>query len=75
MKSYSLFRIFKCGLASYDPSKGSTPFAYFTRSIFLNYYTVIEKYYKELNNKREYIKHKLANLNTHGDKNLEQILK
>lgn len=67
MKSYSLFRIVKCGLKSYDPSKGSTPFAYFTRAIFLNYYTCLGKYYKRLNAHQEYVKDRLMRLDTHGD--------
>lgn len=40
MKSYSLFRIFKCGLKSFKFGKAKA-FSYFTRSIFLNYITVI----------------------------------
>lgn len=55
MKSYSLFRIFKRGMFSYKFDK-QNPFGYFTRSIFLNYYTVLSRYYKLLNHKREYIK-------------------
>lgn len=75
MKSYSLFRIIKCGLASYDPSKGSTPFAYFTRAIFLNYYACLAKYYKRLNAHQQYVKDCLMQINTHGDSHLEEILK
>ena len=56
MKSWSLFRILKRGLATYDSSRGSTPFSYFTRAVFMNYYSVIMKYYKEINHRREYIK-------------------
>ena len=75
MKSWSLFRIIKCGLKSYDSSRGSTPFAYFTRAVFLNYYTVIGKYYKRLNSHQEYVKDCLMRIDTHGDTHLEEILK
>lgn len=48
MKSFSLYRILKCGLKSFNPEK-STAFAYFSRSAFLNYYTVLHRYYQRLN--------------------------
>ena len=48
MKSYSLFRILKCGLRSFDPEKAKA-FSYFTRAVFVNYITVIRRYYKKLN--------------------------
>ena len=49
MKSYSLYRILKCGLKSFDKNKAKA-FSYFTRSIFMNYITVIMRYYKLINN-------------------------
>ena len=48
MKSYSLFRIIKKGLQSFNPEKAKA-FSYFTRAVFVNYITVIRRYYKKLN--------------------------
>lgn len=48
MKSYSLYRILKCGLKSFKPGK-SKAFSYFTRAIFVNYISCLQKYYKRLN--------------------------
>ena len=48
MKSYSLFRIFKRGLFTYN-FECKNPFGYFTRAVFANYYTVLGQYYKKLN--------------------------
>lgn len=48
MKSYSLYRILKCGLKSFKFGS-SSPFSYFTRAVFVNYYTVLNRYYHKLN--------------------------
>ena len=74
MKSYSLFRILKCGLSSFDFQKTS-PFSYFTRAVFQNYIQVINKYYKHINNHRQYIKWQLMKIDTHGDPHLEELIK
>ena len=73
MKSYSLYRIFKRGLFTYDFSC-TNPFGYFTRSIFLNYYTVLSRYYKKLNQHQEYMKGLLARIDTQGNPKLEAYL-
>lgn len=73
MKSYSLFRILKCGLQSFDPDK-SKAFSYFTRSIFMNYIAVIKRYYNRLNRHQAYIQGELMKLDTHGDPHLEQLI-
>ncbi len=69
MKSYSLYRILKCGLKSFDKNRAKA-FSYFTRSIFMNYITVIMRYYKLINNQREYIKDQLMKLAETGDQNV-----
>ena len=74
MMSYSLFRILKCGLKSFDFSSGCRPFSYFTRAIFMNYITCINKYYDRLNKHQQYIKGELMNLDTHGDPKLEWLV-
>lgn len=73
MKSYSLFRILKCGLKSYK-FDGSSPFSYFTRAVFQNYITVIMRYYRKLNQKQEYVKGQLARLETNGNPKLEWLI-
>lgn len=73
MKSYSLFRILKCGLKSYK-FDGSSPFSYFTRAVFQNYITVIMRYYRKLNQKQEYVKGQLARLETGGNPKLEWLI-
>lgn len=73
MKSFSLYCIFKRGLKSYKFGK-STPFAYFTRSAFLNYTTVLKRYYKQLNQYQRYVKGILTDLDTKGDPKLEWLV-
>ena len=73
MKSYSLYRILKCGLKSFKFGT-SKPFSYFTRSIFLNYITVISRYYDRLNKHQQFIRGELMNIDTHGDPKLEQLI-
>lgn len=75
MKSYSLFRIFKCGIKSWKPDKGCRAFSYFTRAVFQNYISVLSKYYSRINNHREYIRNELMNMDTKGDVKLEQFLR
>lgn len=74
MRSYSLYRIFKRGLFTYDPTK-STAFAYFTRAVFTNYLAVLKNYYRRLNKHQEYVRGELMKLDTRGNANLEQILR
>lgn len=75
MKSYSIYRILKCGLKSFKFDSESTPFAYFTRSIFLNYYTVLARYYKRKNRHEEYVKNCLIKLEQQGFNQLGMLLK
>lgn len=74
MRSYSLYRIIKCGLKSFKMDK-ATPFSYFTRAIFTNYIAVLKKYYTQLNRHQEYVKGVLVKLDTHGDPKLEMLVK
>lgn len=62
MKGYSLLRIIKCGLKTYDPKRGFKAFSYLTRAIFQNYITIITRYYRKLNNHQKWVKNELANL-------------
>ena len=75
MKSYSLYRILKCGLKSFKVDGKSTPFAYFSRSIFLNYYTVLGRYYKRINAHEAYLKGCLLRLKDQGMTGIDKILK
>ena len=72
MKSFSLYRIFKCGLKSYNFK--TSPFSYFTRAVFMNYIQVVKKYYKKLNQHQQYVKYELAKIDTRGNPNLERLL-
>lgn len=56
LQSYSLFRLFKCGIYSYDLSRQKDCFNYFTCAIFNNYYTALGRRYRELNNKQKLTK-------------------
>ena len=73
MKSWSLFRILKRGLFTYNFK--TSPFSYFTRAIFLNYMAVLKKYYTKLNKHQEYVKHELMKIDTKGDPKLERLLR
>lgn len=73
MKSYSLYRILKCGLKSFKFGT-SKPFSYFTRAIFMNYITCIGKYYDRINKHQEYLKGQLMQIDTHGDPTLEKYV-
>lgn len=73
MKSFSIYRILKCGLKSYDFSK-KNPFGYFTRAVQLNYIQVLKQYYNRLNRKQEFIKNELARIDTQGNGRLEALL-
>lgn len=73
MKSFSLFRILKCGLKSFKFGT-SKPFSYFTRAIFLNYLTCIGKYYERLNKHQAYVKGELMKIDTHGNPTLEKYI-
>lgn len=48
MLSYSIYRIFKRGLLTYNFK--DSPFSYFTRAVFVNYISVVKKYYTRMNN-------------------------
>ena len=73
MKSYSLYRVFKRGLASFRFGT-SKPFSYFTRAVIMNYITVARRYYRELNRRREWTKGQLARIDTRGDPALEEFI-
>lgn len=45
MRSYSLLRVFKRGLATYKFS--GSPFSYFTRGVYMNYVTFLRKFYRD----------------------------
>ena len=73
MKSYSLFRVLKRGLATWRFDRGRA-FSYFTRAIFQNYITVLRRYYRRLNLHQQYVKGELAKIDTRGDPRLEWIV-
>lgn len=74
MASFSVYRILKNGLKSFKFGK-ATPFAYFSRAIFLNYYTVLKRYYKRMNGHQAYVKGCLVNLQSQGFRGFDEILK
>lgn len=73
MKSYSLYRVLKNGLKSYDPEKGDA-FSYFTRAVFQNYYNVALRYYRKLNAHENYVKDCLIRFQNLGMKNIQDVL-
>lgn len=73
MRSFSIYRILKCGLKSYDFSK-KNPFGYFTRAIQMNYIQVLKQYYNRLNRHQQFLKNELARIDTHGNGRLEALL-
>ena len=60
MMSYSLERILKRGIYTADINKNL--FSYFTSGIYTNYQNHLKRYYKRLNQQREYEKQVLLNL-------------
>ena len=62
MKSYSLYRLIKRGISTWDPNRGCKAFSYLTRAIFHNFITILAKYYKKLNKHQEYIKYQLSKI-------------
>lgn len=60
MMSYSLERILKRGIYTADINKNL--FAYFTSGIYTNYQNHLKRYYKKLNQQREYEEQVLLNL-------------
>lgn len=56
MRSYSLLRLLKRGLDTYNPDKGCKAFSYFTRAVFQNFLTVLQRYYRTLNQHQQYVK-------------------
>lgn len=60
MKSWSVYRILKTGLASYDFQR--SPFSYFTRAVFMNYANVLRAYYRRLNRHRKYVRDALEQM-------------
>lgn len=60
MMSYSLERIIKRGIYTADINKNL--FAYFTTGIYTNYQNHLKRYYKRLNQQREYQEQVLLNL-------------
>ena len=60
MMSYSLERILKRGIYTADINKNI--FSYFTTGIYTNYQNHLKRYYKRLNQQREYEEQVLLNL-------------
>lgn len=60
MMSYSLERIIKRGIYTADINKNL--FSYFTTGIYTNYQNHLKRYYKRLNQQREYEEQVLLNL-------------
>ena len=60
MMSYSLERIIKRGIYTADINKNL--FAYFTTGIYTNYQNHLKRYYKRLNQQRQYEEQVLLNL-------------
>ena len=60
MMSYSLERIFKRGI--YTANINKNLFSYFTSGIYTNYQNHLKRYYKRLNQQREFEKQLLLNL-------------
>ena len=60
MMSYSLERILKRGIYTADINKNL--FSYYTSGIYTNYQNYLKRYYKRLNQQREYEKQFLLNL-------------
>lgn len=60
MMSYSLERLLKRGIYTADINKNL--FAYFTTGIYTNYQNHLKRYYKRLNQQREYEEQVLLNL-------------
>ena len=60
MMSYSLERFLKRGIYTADINKNL--FAYFTSGIYTNYQNHLKRYYKRLNQQREYEEQVLLNL-------------
>lgn len=74
MASFSVYRILKNGLKSFKFGM-ATPFSYFSRAIFNNFYTVLSRYYKRMNGHRAYVKGCLAKLQDQGFHNVDEILR
>ena len=74
LASFSLYRILKNGLKSYRPGV-STPFSYFSRAIFNNFYTVLSRYYRRMNSHRAYVKGCLLKLQELGFHGVDDVLR
>lgn len=72
--SYSVYRILKRGLATYNFDKRN-PFGYFTRAIWTNYIFVLKRYYNRLNKHQDFVKNQLARIDVTSNGRLQQILK
>lgn len=72
MKAYSLYRILKNGLKTYDPSKAKA-FSYFTKAVFMNYLNVVKKYYRQLERKAEYVRAFLGRMAMDGNQFAEAL--
>lgn len=73
MKSFSIFRILKCGLKSYKFDKKNA-FGYFTNACYRNYIQVLGRYYTKLNHHQNWLKNELAKIDTYGNMRLEEML-
>lgn len=54
MRSYSLERIMKRGLETFDLSRKTHCWTYYTHSVFLNYYVWLKTHYRNINKEREF---------------------
>ena len=69
----SLWRMMRNGLRSFNPEKG-TWFSYLSRSVFLNFYAYLKRYYQRLNRHQEWVKQSLFRVDTNGKPDLEQFI-
>ena len=65
MMSYSLERFMKRGIYTADINKNL--FSYFTSGIYTNYQNYLKRYYKRLNQQREYEKQVLLNFKSRNN--------
>ena len=72
MREYSLYRILKNGLRTYDPSKAKA-FSYFTKAVFTNYLNVVKKYYKQLERRSQYVRMTLQRMASDGNQFAEAL--
>lgn len=54
MRSYSLMRVLKRGLDSFNVARKDECWSYYTHGIFMNYYAFLKQYYNKMNKEREF---------------------